>query len=208
MPVEAMACGTPVIGHNVGGVHESVTLVGGGVTADLEHEHRLERPAAAGDRPRPGRLPPAHARVLAHALHRPAAGLGRRGALTPTGCRRIRAAAAAGGGAAGAPGATGAPGAPGPPGARRRRRPRRNRDADAQLRPRRRRPAPPARPRWAPAPRRARQRLDDRDDQHPDARARGVRDDVEHARRAPVEQQPLRSSRSPTVTTIAIGRIR
>ena len=38
MPVEAMACGTPVIGSNVGGVHESVTLVGGGVTADLEHD--------------------------------------------------------------------------------------------------------------------------------------------------------------------------
>jgi glycosyltransferase involved in cell wall biosynthesis len=36
MPVEAMACGTPVIGHHIGGVRESVTLVGGGVTADLD----------------------------------------------------------------------------------------------------------------------------------------------------------------------------
>jgi len=38
MPVEAMACGTPVIGSDIGGVHESVSLVGGGVTADLEHD--------------------------------------------------------------------------------------------------------------------------------------------------------------------------
>jgi glycosyltransferase involved in cell wall biosynthesis len=38
MPVEAMACGTPVIGSGIGGVHESVSLVGGGVTADLEHD--------------------------------------------------------------------------------------------------------------------------------------------------------------------------
>ncbi|SFR94567.1 Glycosyltransferase involved in cell wall bisynthesis [Microbacterium sp. cf046] len=37
MPVEAMACGTPVIGSDIGGVHESVTLVGGGITADLDH---------------------------------------------------------------------------------------------------------------------------------------------------------------------------
>jgi len=35
MPVEAMAVGTPVIGHSAGGVHESISLVGGGVTADL-----------------------------------------------------------------------------------------------------------------------------------------------------------------------------
>ncbi len=38
MPVEAMACGTPVIGHSVGGVHESIGLVGGGVTADLDRD--------------------------------------------------------------------------------------------------------------------------------------------------------------------------
>ncbi|QHC60074.1 glycosyltransferase [Rathayibacter sp. VKM Ac-2760] len=37
MPVEAMACGTPVIGTDIGGVRESVGLVGGGVTGDLEH---------------------------------------------------------------------------------------------------------------------------------------------------------------------------
>jgi glycosyltransferase involved in cell wall biosynthesis len=36
MPVEAMACGTPVIGHAIGGVAESVDLIGGGVTADLD----------------------------------------------------------------------------------------------------------------------------------------------------------------------------
>jgi glycosyltransferase involved in cell wall biosynthesis len=38
MPVEAMACGTPVIGSAAGGVRESVSLVGGGVTADLDHQ--------------------------------------------------------------------------------------------------------------------------------------------------------------------------
>lgn len=38
MPVEAMACGTPVIGSSTGGVQESVSLVGGGVIADLEHD--------------------------------------------------------------------------------------------------------------------------------------------------------------------------
>ncbi|KQQ05657.1 MULTISPECIES: glycosyltransferase [unclassified Rathayibacter] len=38
MPVEAMACGTPVIGTEIGGVRESVALAGGGVTADLEHD--------------------------------------------------------------------------------------------------------------------------------------------------------------------------
>jgi glycosyltransferase involved in cell wall biosynthesis len=36
MPVEAMACGTPVIGTHIGGVRESVALAGGGVTGDLE----------------------------------------------------------------------------------------------------------------------------------------------------------------------------
>jgi glycosyltransferase involved in cell wall biosynthesis len=36
MPVEAMACGTPVIGTDIGGVRESVALAGGGVTGDLE----------------------------------------------------------------------------------------------------------------------------------------------------------------------------
>ncbi|PPG08662.1 MULTISPECIES: glycosyltransferase [unclassified Rathayibacter] len=36
MPVEAMACGTPVIGTDIGGVRESVSLAGGGVIADLE----------------------------------------------------------------------------------------------------------------------------------------------------------------------------
>lgn len=38
MPVEAMACGTPVIGSHLGGVKESVTLARGGVIADLEHD--------------------------------------------------------------------------------------------------------------------------------------------------------------------------
>jgi glycosyltransferase involved in cell wall biosynthesis len=52
MPVEAMACGTPVIGSSIGGVHESVSLVGGGVTADLEHDtdwHDLLQQATALD---------------------------------------------------------------------------------------------------------------------------------------------------------------
>ena len=36
MPVEAMACGTPVIANSVGGVRESVEAVGGGVICDIE----------------------------------------------------------------------------------------------------------------------------------------------------------------------------
>ncbi len=36
MPVEAMACGTPIIANSVGGVRESVEAVGGGVTCDIE----------------------------------------------------------------------------------------------------------------------------------------------------------------------------
>jgi glycosyltransferase involved in cell wall biosynthesis len=36
MPVEAMACGTPVIANSVGGVRESVEAVGGGVTCEIE----------------------------------------------------------------------------------------------------------------------------------------------------------------------------
>lgn len=36
MPVEAMACGTPVIANSAGGVRESVEAVGGGVTCEIE----------------------------------------------------------------------------------------------------------------------------------------------------------------------------
>ncbi len=36
MPVEAMACGTPIIANSVGGVRESVEAVGGGVICDIE----------------------------------------------------------------------------------------------------------------------------------------------------------------------------
>ena len=36
MPVEAMACGTPMIANSVGGVRESVEAVGGGVTCDID----------------------------------------------------------------------------------------------------------------------------------------------------------------------------
>jgi len=36
MPVEAMACGTPIIANSVGGVPESVEAVGGGVTCDID----------------------------------------------------------------------------------------------------------------------------------------------------------------------------
>lgn len=36
MPVEAMACGTPIIANAVGGVRESVEAVGGGVTCDID----------------------------------------------------------------------------------------------------------------------------------------------------------------------------
>lgn len=36
MPVEAMACGTPVIGNVVGGVAESVSVCSGGVTVDFD----------------------------------------------------------------------------------------------------------------------------------------------------------------------------
>lgn len=36
MPVEAMACGTPVIAGEVGGVRESVEAVGGGVICDID----------------------------------------------------------------------------------------------------------------------------------------------------------------------------
>lgn len=36
MPVEAMACGTPVIANSVGGVRESIEAVGGGVTCEIE----------------------------------------------------------------------------------------------------------------------------------------------------------------------------
>lgn len=36
MPVEAMACGTPVIANCVGGAAESVALCGGGITVDFE----------------------------------------------------------------------------------------------------------------------------------------------------------------------------
>lgn len=36
MPVEAMACGTPILASSVGGVRESVEAVGGGVTCDID----------------------------------------------------------------------------------------------------------------------------------------------------------------------------
>jgi glycosyltransferase involved in cell wall biosynthesis len=36
MPVEAMACGTPIIANSVGGVSETVQAVGGGVTCEIE----------------------------------------------------------------------------------------------------------------------------------------------------------------------------
>jgi len=36
MPVEAMACGTPIIGNAVGGVRETIEAVGGGVTCEIE----------------------------------------------------------------------------------------------------------------------------------------------------------------------------
>lgn len=36
MPVEAMACGTPIIANSVGGVPETVEIVGGGVTCEIE----------------------------------------------------------------------------------------------------------------------------------------------------------------------------
>jgi glycosyltransferase involved in cell wall biosynthesis len=36
MPVEAMACGTPIIANSVGGVRESVEAVGGGVICEIE----------------------------------------------------------------------------------------------------------------------------------------------------------------------------
>ena len=36
MPVEAMACGTPIIGNSVGGVRETIDAVGGGVTCDID----------------------------------------------------------------------------------------------------------------------------------------------------------------------------
>lgn len=36
MPVEAMACGTPILGSAVGGVRETIEATGGGVTCDIE----------------------------------------------------------------------------------------------------------------------------------------------------------------------------
>ena len=36
MPVEAMACGTPIIANSVGGVRETVEVVGGGVTCEID----------------------------------------------------------------------------------------------------------------------------------------------------------------------------
>ena len=39
MPVEAMACGTPLIANSVGGVRESVEAVGGGVTCDIDERN-------------------------------------------------------------------------------------------------------------------------------------------------------------------------
>ncbi|MEV8370939.1 glycosyltransferase [Microbacterium sp. NPDC064584] len=36
MPVEAMACGTPIIANSVGGVPETVEAVGGGVTCEID----------------------------------------------------------------------------------------------------------------------------------------------------------------------------
>ena len=36
MPVEAMACGTPIIANSVGGVRETIEAVGGGVMCDIE----------------------------------------------------------------------------------------------------------------------------------------------------------------------------
>lgn len=44
MPVEAMACGTPVVVNQVGGARESVEAVGGGLTAVWRHS-RFEDPA-------------------------------------------------------------------------------------------------------------------------------------------------------------------
>lgn len=39
MPVEAMACGTPVLANREGGVRESVEAIGGGVTCDIERRN-------------------------------------------------------------------------------------------------------------------------------------------------------------------------
>jgi glycosyltransferase involved in cell wall biosynthesis len=39
MPVEAMACGTPIIANSVGGVRETVEVVGGGVTCDIDERN-------------------------------------------------------------------------------------------------------------------------------------------------------------------------
>ena len=59
MPVEAMACGTPIIGNSVGGVRETIDAVGGGVTCEIERWndwdellHQATSLDAAGFRPR------------------------------------------------------------------------------------------------------------------------------------------------------------
>jgi glycosyltransferase involved in cell wall biosynthesis len=39
MPVEAMACGTPIIGNSAGGVRETIEAVGGGVTCEIEGQN-------------------------------------------------------------------------------------------------------------------------------------------------------------------------
>jgi glycosyltransferase involved in cell wall biosynthesis len=39
MPVEAMACGTPIIANSVGGVRETIEMVGGGVTCEIDESN-------------------------------------------------------------------------------------------------------------------------------------------------------------------------
>jgi glycosyltransferase involved in cell wall biosynthesis len=43
MPVEAMACGTPLIANALGGVRESVDAIGGGVTCDIDAANDWEQ---------------------------------------------------------------------------------------------------------------------------------------------------------------------
>ena len=43
MPVEAMACGTPLIANALGGVRESVDAIGGGVTCDIDRDNDWEQ---------------------------------------------------------------------------------------------------------------------------------------------------------------------